>query len=188
MQRQLRVPRPRARSASRKLGAALALLGAVLVAAPASADAEVKVGFVNVDKVLSQAPQAQEARERIEAEFAPKDQELLARQKEIRGLEDQLMRDGDIMTEAQRRKLEQNIRSLKREFRRSQDEFREDLNLRRSQELSKLQRVVFEVIQQLAQDEKYDLILHDGVAFAGPRVDITDSVITRLRTQYENKR
>lgn len=166
---------------------ALLAIGAILlVSAPGAMAVDVKVGFVNVDKVLSQAPQAQAARERIEAEFAPKDEELLKQQKDIRALEDKLMRDGDIMAEAQRRKLEQDIRSMKRDFRRSQDEFREDLNLRRSQELSKLQRVVFEVIQDVARDEKYDLILHDGVAFAGSRVDITESVITRLKTQYEN--
>ncbi|NIR30647.1 MAG: OmpH family outer membrane protein [Gammaproteobacteria bacterium] len=160
---------------------------ALLFSVPGAAAAEVKVGFVNVDKVLSQAPQAQAARKRIEAEFAPKDEELLKQQKEIRSLEDRLMRDGDVMAEAQRRKLEQDIRSMKRDFRRSQDEFREDLNLRRSQELSKLQRVVFKVIQDVARDEEYDLILHDGVAFAGARVDITESVITRLKAQYENK-
>lgn len=170
----------------RRPGPVLAMVAALMLSAPGVGGAEVKVGFVNVDKVLSQAPQAQAARERIEAEFAPKDDELLKQQKDIRGLEDKLMRDGDIMTEAQRRKLEQEIRSMKRDFRRSQDEFREDLNLRRSQELSKLQRVVFDVIQKLAEDEKYDLILSDGVVFAGSRVDITESVITRLKTQYEN--
>jgi len=171
---------------SRPVAPLIALLIAFscVLAAPA-AQAQVKVGFVNVAKVLDEAPQAQDARARIEREFAPKDRELLAQQKEIRGLEDKLVRDADVMTEEQRIKLDQEIRALKRELRRSQDEFREDLNLRRSQELSKLQRDVIEVIQALAKDEKYDLIVSDGVIFAATRVDITDNVISRLRTEFQ---
>lgn len=168
-----------------RLGAVLALAVPLLASVSPAAGAEMKVGFVNVSKVMDQAPQAKAARDRIQAEFAPKDQELLKQQKTIRGMEDKLMRDGDVMSDAQRRKLEQDIRSMKRDFRRTQDEFRDDLNLRRSQELSKLQREVFEVIQQLAQEQKYDLILSDGVVFAGSRVDITDSIISRLKRQYK---
>ena len=71
-------------------------------------------------------------------------------------------------------------------MRREQDEFREDLNLRRSQELSKLQQKVTEVIQALAKAEKYDLIVSDGVIFAGERVDITDMILERLRADFKN--
>lgn len=157
------------------------LTAAPLHAVPAAEP--VKVGFVDVARVLDQAPQAQEARQRIEREFAPRDRELLAQQKEIRGLEDKLVRDGSVMTDAQRTKLESDIRSKKRDLRRSQDAFREDLNLQRSQELSKLQSEVVQVIQALAQEEKYDLILSDGVIFAGTSVDITDNIISRLKAQ-----
>jgi len=166
------------------------ICAATLVAAaltfPIPAQAEVKVGFVNVAKVLDEAPQAQEARKRIESEFSPRDRELLSQQKEIRTLEEKLMRDGDIMNETQRLQLEQDIRSMKRDLRRSQDEFREDLNLRRTQELSKLQQEVVEVIQELAKDQGYDLIVSDGVVFAGGDVDITETVISRLKAEHGN--
>ena len=147
--------------------------------------ADVKVGFVNVAKVLEKAPQAEEARNRIEREFAPKDRELLSQQKEIRGLEDKLVRDGAVMGENERLKLDQEIRSLKRELRRLREEFREDLNLRRNQELSKLQRKVVQVIQSLAKSEKYDLIVSDGVLYAGKRVDISDQIIDRLSSESQ---
>jgi outer membrane protein len=167
----------------RTLSTAVVLLA--MLASPVLAQSQVKVGFVNVPRVLDQAPQAQDARARIEREFAPRDRELLDEQKEIRGLEDQLIRDGDVMTEAERVRLEQEIRQRKRDLRRSQDEFREDLNLRRSQELSDLQREVIQVIQSIAQDEKYDLIVSDGVIFAGARVDITDTIIARLKAEFK---
>lgn len=161
------------------------VLAAVMFAAQA-ASAEVKVGFVNVAKVLELAPQAEAARTRIEKEFAPRDRELLQQQKDVRSLEDRLVKNAAVLSEAERQRKETDIRASKRELRRAQDEFREDLNLRRSQELSKLQQTVTEVIQTLAKVEKYDLIVSDGVIFAGKRVDITDKILERLRTNFKS--
>ena len=161
-------------------------LGLMLQAAPAGALAEFKVGFVNIPRVLDKAPQAEAARTRIEKEFAPKDRQLLEQQKEVRTLEDRLIKNGAVMSASERQRQEGEIRALKREIRRLQDEFREDLNLRRSQELSKLQRKVTEVIQSLAKAENYDLILTDGVIYAGERVDITDKIIARLNSEFKN--
>jgi outer membrane protein len=163
--------------------AGLVLLGSIFAAQAASA--EVKVGFVNVAKVLELAPQAEAARNRIEKEFAPKDRELLQQQKDVRNLEDRLVKNAAVLSEAERQRNETEIRATKRELRRAQDEFREDLNLRRSQELSKLQEKVTEVIQVLAKAENYDLIVSDGVIFAGKRVDITDKILERLRADFK---
>lgn len=150
---------------------------------PAGA-AEVKIGFVNVAIVLDQAPQAAEARARIEREFAPRDRELLAQQQQVRTLEDTLVKNAAVLSASERERQESELRHLKRELRRSQDEFREDLNLRRSQELTALQRMVTEVIQTMARGENYDLIMAEGVIFAGARVDITKQVIERLQSQF----
>ena len=160
-------------------------MGALLQFSPAVAFAQVKVGFVNIPKVLDKAPQAESARTRIEKEFAPRDRDLLNRQKEVRSLEDRLVKNGAVMSASDRQRQEGEIRAMKREIRRLQDEFREDLNLRRSQELSKLQRKVTEVIQSLAKAEKYDLIVTDGVIYAGERVDITDKIIGRLNSEFK---
>lgn len=163
---------------------AAVILGVALQLYAGPAHAQVKVGFVNISKVLDKAPQAESARERIEKEFAPRDRELLEQQKEIRAMEDKLVKNGAVMSATERQRQESEIRSLKREIRRLQDEFREDLNLRRSQELSKLQRKVTEVIQELAKAESYDLVVTDGVIYAGERVDITDKVIGQLTAQF----
>jgi len=162
------------------------LVLAVSILGAQAAAAEVKVGFVNVAKVLELAPQAEAARNRIEREFAPKDRELLEQQKDVRGLEDRLVKNAAVLSEVERQRQETDIRASKRELRRAQDEFREDLNLRRSQELSKLQQKVTEVIQTLAKAEKYDLIVSDGVIFAGERVDITDMILEQLRADFKS--
>ena len=162
-----------------------AALMVATVAVPAQVLAEMQVGFVNVAKVLELAPQAEAARNRIEREFAPKDRELLQLQKDIRALEDRLVKNSAVMSDSERQRQEAEIRAQKRDLRRSQDEFREDLNLRKSQELSRLQKTVTEVIQQLAKADKYDLILSDGVIYAGERVDITDLILERLRSDFK---
>ena len=147
--------------------------------------ADFKVGFVNVAIVLDQAPQAAQARVRIEGEFAPRDREILDQQQRIRTLEDRLVKNVAVLSTSERQRQEAELLRLKRELRRSQEEFREDLNLRRSEELSELQRMVTEVIQDMARSERYDLIMTDGVVFAGGKVDITKRVIERLKSDFE---
>ena len=160
-------------------------MGLLLVHGLPAPAADFKVGFVNVAIVLDQAPQAAEARARIEREFAPRDREILARQQQIRTLEDTLVKNAAVLSAGERERQEAELRQLKRDLRRSQEEFREDLNLRRSQELSALQRMVTEVIQDMARGESYDLIMTDGVVFAGDRVNITQRVIERLKSGFK---
>lgn len=143
--------------------------------------AELSIGFVNAGKVSAEAPQAEAARQKLEKEFAPRDQEILAAQKETKAIEDKLARDAAVMKEAERARIERDVVSRKRDIRRMQDEFREDFNMRRNEELAKLQRRIIEVIQQLAKEDKFDLIVSDGVVYASERVDITAKVIQRLQ-------
>ena len=164
--------------------ARVGLLGLMLAHDIPARAADFKVGFVNVAIVLGQAPQAAAARARIEQEFAPRDRELLARQQQIRTLEDQLVKNAAVLSASERERQESELRQLKRELRRSQDEFREDLNLRRSQELSALQRMVTEIIQTMARREEYDLVVAEGVIFASDKVDITKQVIERLQSEF----
>jgi len=158
---------------------ALAMISANVIAA------DLKVGFVNAAKVLEQAPQADAARAALEKEFSPRDKSLLKSQKETRKLEDRLTRDGAIMSESERRKLERNIVSRKRDIKREQEEFREDLNIRRNESFDKLRRRVYEVIVDIAKKEKYDLIVSDGVVYADNRIDITDKVVARLKQEHK---
>ena len=159
------------------------ILAAALLAGAAAAAAEVKVGFVNVPKVLDQAPQARAADQRLEKEFGPRDSEILGMKRELVQLNEKLAKNSAVMSASERQRQEADMRQMRREIRRLEDEFREDVNLRRSQELGKLQRLVVEVIQNLAKAEKFDLIISDGVIYAGDKVDITDKVINRLKNQ-----
>ncbi len=144
---------------------------------------EVKIGFVNVAQVLQESPQAEEAKKRLEQEFAPRDKRLVAQQKELEKLQERLNRDAAVMSDSERGKLEREIIAKQRDLKRAQDEFREDFNIRRNEELSKLQREIVEAIKALAQEEQYDLLLTDGVIHASDQVDVTGKVQQRLRAR-----
>lgn len=160
------------------LGMCLSLAGS------AAFSAEIKIGFVNAAQVLEQAPQADAARQHLEKEFSPRDKKLVAAQKNVRKLEEKLTRDGAIMSESERRKLEREILAQKRELKRTQEEFREDLNIRRNEAFDKLRRRVFEVINDIAKSEKYDLVVSDGVVYATGRIDITSKVVDELKQEF----
>jgi outer membrane protein len=159
------------------------MLGVAVLPAPA---AEPKIGVVNAQKVLEKAPQAEAARKRLEAEFAPRDKELAEMQKEMRKNEERMEKDGMVMSEAERQKLDREIVSQKRELKRAQEEFRDDLNLRRNEEFGKLQKRIAEVILAVAKENNYDLVLTDGVLYASDKVDITETVLTRLNASEKD--
>lgn len=143
--------------------------------------ADYKIGVVNAVKVLEGAPQADVARKKLEKEFAARDRELVSAQKALKGLEERLIKDGAIMSETERSRLERDIVNKRREMKRDQDEFREDVNFRRNEEFGKIQRDIVEAIRSVAKNEKYDLVLGEGVIFASKAVDITDAIIKHLK-------
>ncbi|MEY4767689.1 MAG: hypothetical protein RL637_328, partial [Pseudomonadota bacterium] len=126
----------------------IVLLLSLLLITPLSY-AELKIGFVNVPKVLEKAPQAEKAKQRLEKEFSPRDKQLVAQQQEIVKLEEKFNKDASVMAEAAKRKLESDIIAKKRDAKRAQQEFSEDFNLRRNEELGKLQRRIVEAIKEL---------------------------------------
>ncbi|NOT86478.1 MAG: OmpH family outer membrane protein [Methylococcaceae bacterium] len=147
--------------------------------------AELKIGFVNVPKVLEKAPQAESAKKRLEKEFSPRDKALVSQQKEIQSLEEKMAKDAAVMSESERRNLEKDLAGKQREAKRAQQEFSEDFNMRRNEELGKLQRRIVEVIRALAKDDGYDLLLTDGVIFAADQLDVTAQVQKRLTSVSE---
>ena len=159
------------------------LAAAALTSAGASlsADAQdLKVGYVNAVKVIEEAPQGQAALKKLETEFGPRDKKLVAMQARIKQLEDDLEKNGLLLKESDRRSKEHEIVVLKRDARRETQEFREDYNLRRNEELAALQKVVYKAIVEIAKQENYDLILHEGTIYASPKVDLTDRVLRKL--------
>ncbi|MEM7027281.1 MAG: OmpH family outer membrane protein [Pseudomonadota bacterium] len=144
---------------------------------------ELKVGALDALRILEQSPQAAAARSMIEKEFAPRDKQLVAEQKKVRTLEEKLNKDGAIMSEQERTKLERDIINSKRDLKRSQDEFREDLNFRRNEEFAKIQQKIAQVVQQIAKEQNFDLILDAGVVFASEKVNITQLIIDYLKKE-----
>lgn len=149
---------------------------------PATAMAEnYKIGVVNAIKVLEAAPQAEQAKKRLEKEFASRDKKLVAAQKSVKQKEDKIAKDGAIMSEGELKKLQKTTLSARRELKRDQDEFRDDLNFRRNEEFGKIQRQIVQAIQKIAKDDKFDLIVGEGVIYASSKVDITKKVIDQLK-------
>ena len=153
---------------------------ALVVCATSAAAVEYKLGFVNTERLFREATPAKRAQAKIEKEFATRDAEIQKLAKQVRDLQALLDRDGSTMAETDRRNKERDLANQSRDPQRMQREFREDLNLRRNEELAGIQERANKVIQQIAADEKFDLILQDPVVYASQRIDITDKVIKAL--------
>ena len=153
---------------------------AILVA-PA-AHAQLKIGFVNTERVFREAAPAKRAQQKLEKEFAARNAELAKVEKQGRDMQAELERDNVTMPESARRDKERQLADISRNFQRLQREVREDLNLRRNEELAKVQERATRVINQIAEQEKFDLIIQEAV-FASSRIDITEKVIKALANQ-----
>lgn len=162
-----------------KLLQLLLIAGLALNLTPAVA-AEVKIGFVNVEQILKDAPQTAESGKKLEKEFSGRQQELERMAKQIKDHEASLDKDSLTMSETDRRNKERDLSNLKIEFQRKQRELREDVNLRKNEELSALQDRINKAVTTVAEAEGYDLVVYSGVAYASKKADITDKVLKSL--------
>ncbi len=152
------------------------LVGAIAIGAAA---AEAKIGFVNTERVFREAAPAKRAQQKLEREFASRNAELAKLEKQGRDLQLELEKDSVTLPEAARRERERSLADVSRNFQRLQRELREDLNLRRNEELAQVQERATRAINQIAESEKFDLVVQEAV-FASSRIDITDKVIRAL--------
>jgi len=157
----------------------VAILLALACIAMQARAAELKIGFVNTERVFREAAPAKRAQQKLEREFAARNQDLAKVEKQGRDLQSELERENVTLTEAQRREKERQLADISRNFQRMQREIREDLNLRRNEELASVQERATRVINQIAEQEKFDLIVQEAV-FASSRIDITEKVIKAL--------
>jgi outer membrane protein len=153
------------------------ILATAFAAAPALANT--KIGFVNTERLLREAPLSVAAQKKLEREFAARDQELQKLAKQARDLQAQLDKDGVTMSDSERKTKERDLGNLNRDLQRQGREFREDLNLRRNEELGQIQERARKAIQEIAKAEKFDLIVEQAV-FVDPKSDITDRVMKAL--------
>ncbi|HEY9146360.1 MAG TPA: OmpH family outer membrane protein [Thiobacillus sp.] len=153
------------------------ILASAFAAAPLLADT--KIGFVNTERLLREAPLSIAAQKKLEREFSGRDQELQKMAKQARDLQAQLDKDGVTMSDSDRKSKERDLNNLNLELQRKGREFREDLNLRRNEELSQIQERARKAIQDIAKAEKFDLIVEQAV-YVDPKSDITDRVMKAL--------
>ncbi len=145
-----------------------------------SGAADLKIGYVQVDKILQEAPQTAESGKKLEKEFSPRSVELDRIQKQINDIEASLNKEGVTMSDSERRAKERDVSSQKIEFQRKQRELREDINLRKNEELASLQDRINKAVQTVSETENYDLVVYGGVAYASKKIDITDKVLKLL--------
>lgn len=163
-----------------------AMLALVTIAASAlplgAAQAQAKIGVVNVARLLQEAPQAQAASQALENEFANRKRDLQNTERDLKAKEDKLQKDGATMAEAERRNQEKALRDGQREFARKQNEFMEDLNVRRNEALGQLQRTVLQEVQNFAKTSGLDVVVADAL-YASASVDITPQVLAALQAK-----
>jgi outer membrane protein len=157
----------------------LILTGALAVLSFQVVAVEIKIGFVDAERIKRESAPAQRALKKIEKDFASRDQELQKMAKQIKDLQAQVEKEGVTLSESDRRNKEQDLARMSRDFQRVQREFREDLNLRKNEELVAIYERADKVIRNIAETEKYDLIVQEAV-FRSERIDITDKVLKAL--------
>jgi outer membrane protein len=161
----------------------LAMMTLAASAMPFSAaQAQAKIGVVNVARLLQEAPQAQAASAALENEFAARRRDLENQQRDLKAKDDKLQKDGATMADAERRNAEKTLRDGQRELARKQNEFLEDLNVRRNEALGQLQRTVLQEVQTYAKAAGLDLVVADAL-YASSSVDITSQVLSALQAK-----
>lgn len=165
------------KSFSRHISLAL-LLGTLAIAAPAQAQ-EFKAGFVNTDRIFREANTAKAAQAKLEQEFSRREKELLDQGNSLKTATEKFEREAPTMAESQRTTRQRQLVDQDRDFQRKRREFQEDLSARKNEELSQVLERANRVVKQVAEAEKYDVILQEAV-YINPKHDITDKVIKAL--------
>jgi outer membrane protein len=162
-----------------KQGVAALVAVALMAWAPFARAQDLKIGVVNSDRILRDSTPARAAMQKLEAEFSKRDKELQEIGARLKSSAERFEKDAPVMTETDRSRRQRELAEMDREFQRKQREFREDFNQRRNEELQALLERTNRIIRQMAEQEKYDLILQEAVYF-NPRIDITERVLKTL--------
>ena len=155
----------------------VALLGA-LAAMPAQAE-EFRAGFVNTDRIFREANSAKAAQNKLEQEFSKREKELVDQGNSLKNASEKFEREAPTMAEAQRNTRQRQLVDQDREFQRKRREFQEDLSARKNEELGQVLERANKVVKQVAEAEKYDVILQEAV-YINPKHDITDKVLKAM--------
>ena len=154
------------------------LLGSMAAAVPAQAE-DFKAGFVNTDRVFREANSAKAAQTKLEQEFSKREKELVDQGNALKSATDKFEREAPTLSESQRASKQRALADQDRDFQRKRREFQEDLSSRKSEELATVLDRANKVVKQVAEAEKYDVILQEAV-YINPKLDITDKVIKAM--------
>jgi outer membrane protein len=147
------------------------------------ASAEIKIGYVDFQKLMAEAPQVKSTMQALQNEFGPRQRELVAMQNDLKARDEKLAKEGAIMAEADRAKAEKTLRDQQREFSRKGGEFQDDLSTRKNEEIGKVQRYLLDEIRTYSSAQGFDLVLGEGVFYNKPQLDITAQVLEVLKTK-----
>lgn len=164
---------------------AAALLAPGLAAAQAAPP--LKIGVVNFARVIQESPQAKSTLKALEDEFSPRQRDLVAKQNELKDRQAKLQKDSSVMGAEERRNAESKYRDDERDLGRKLNEFQEDFNVRRNEEINKLQRNLLVEVQAFAKQKGYDIIVGDGVLYAAQNVDVTAQILAAVEANYKAK-
>jgi outer membrane protein len=164
------------RSVSVLLSAAVVALGVT-----SAFGAELKIGVVNTNRLMAEAPQAKLAIEGLRAEFAPREREIQTMGAAMKAREDKLQKDAATMTEVQRSAAEKELRDGARDLQRKQSEVQDDFNARRNEEMPRLNSTLLDEVQAFAKAQGFDLVLADGVIYATNALDVTGPILAALQ-------
>ena len=156
------------------------LVFVTLFFASISVYADLKVGFVQVDKILQEAPQTIESNKKLEKEFSARTDKLKADVKALKDKEAAFSKDALTMKDSERDTKEKALSQMRVDVQRKERELREDINIRRNEELGGLQEQINKAVTSVAKAESFDLVLYNGVAYASEKIDITDKILKSL--------
>lgn len=175
----------------KKWGQVFVMLASAMLVMPSIVQAQtaqsqtakaLKIGFVNVQRLLIESPQANAAGRALNNEFAPRERDILAKQKVFKERADKYQKDGAVMGADERRNVENDLRRDERELQRQVEELREDRNSRMNEENGKLRVSLLREIEAFAKQGGYDLILSDGL-YVTPALDVTAQVLQGLQSR-----
>jgi outer membrane protein len=159
------------------------LLMICMVAASQATAQSLRVGYVDMKKVLDNAPQVVAGREQLDLEFRPRNEAIEFQERQAQTMDERLQ-SGDISDDS-RIRLERDLRETRRAINRQKEDLRDELSFRRTEEVQKLEGQINQAVQEIARNNGYDLILSSPVVYADPSLDITDQILQQLRIEYE---
>jgi len=172
------------RQVAQRLSAALFVATCLFLGTASAQDSSTRktsIGFVDIPYIINNAPQAVNAEQRLEQEFAPREEELKVQRARLAELDEELKTQALELSDTDLAQLDREIRSLERRIKRDEQDFREELNIQKNNEFKKVRILVLEAIAKFGQSNNYDLIVSDGVLYANKQIDVTEDILDSLR-------